>query len=106
MSAPERTVVFTHQADQDFEDILLFSLRSWGEERAWEYKATLDKVVRSIVDYPELGVAREEVAKELRSISAGQHVIFYRTRPPLVIVDRILHQRQSTSGQFDISSDE
>ncbi len=47
MSVPDRTIAFTEQADQDFENILLYSLRSWGEEHARAYKAKLDGVIYS-----------------------------------------------------------
>jgi toxin ParE1/3/4 len=51
----------------------------------------LDKICFKLLEYPELGMLHEELGTKIRSISAGNYVIFYRPSSDAIQIIRILH---------------
>jgi len=49
------------------------------------------KVCRRLAEHPEAGPNREELARNLRSFTVGNYVIFYRPITDGIIVIRVLH---------------
>ena len=55
--------------------------------------ATLDRIERllsAILDNPLMGRARPELGEEIRSMPAGNHVVFYRPSPQAIVLVRVL----------------
>jgi toxin ParE1/3/4 len=91
MSAPERTVIVSPDAQVDLADILIHTAQQWGEEQRDRYEATLVQAISGLADYPESGARRERLFPGCRVRLAGRHVIYYRIADDIVEVVRILH---------------
>jgi plasmid stabilization system protein ParE len=57
-------------------------------------------------EQPMLGVGRRDIATDARSHRMQKHVIYYRILSDSIMILRILHERQSTLGQFEATNDE
>ncbi|WP_206667187.1 type II toxin-antitoxin system RelE/ParE family toxin [Candidatus Methylobacter oryzae] len=104
MSVPmlqdEPSIILSPQAEEDFADILQYTLERWGEQQLYNYRAVLDKVLLTIRQNPQIGHQRPEISQDHRSFPAGQHVIFYRAEQRVVYVSRILHERMDIKSAF------
>lgn len=93
MSSPDVQLILSPQAEQDFADILQYTLETWGNAQTYAYRAILDKALLAIQQYPQIGQCRPELSTAHRIFPAGQHLIIYRVRDSTVQVSRILHER-------------
>ena len=64
-------------AQIDLDDICDLGVEQFGTERAAAYLDGIEQVFRRILDYPEIGEARPELGRRLRSYPAGEHRAFY-----------------------------
>ena len=94
MSAPKRTLILSPRSVRDYDDILLNSLTTWGEQQKNLYRAKLDQALEELADFPEIGQTRKDIGEGYRSLRVGQHVIVYRLDAKTIRVNRILHSRQ------------
>jgi len=67
-----------------------------------------DKFIQLLVDkfpkragWPEIGRQREELSPRLRSLAAGQYVIFYRPLENGIEIVRVLHGARDLPPQFE-----
>lgn len=101
MSARSFVLRSTSQSEQDYADILLYSLKTWGAGQANIYRYSLDRAIDTLLEYPHLGATRPDIGPDYRTIQVRHHIMFYRTFDNVVPLMRILHERQDTRGQFD-----
>lgn len=101
MSARSFVLRSTSQSDQDYADILLYSLKTWGAGQATIYRHSLDRAIDTLLEYPHLGAARNDIGPDYRAIQMRHHTLYYRVFDNVVHLMRILHERQDTRGQFD-----
>lgn len=83
-------IVRTRQADIDLLDIWLYIARD-NIERADRLLTQLDERCQILSQYPEAGKKRDELVKGVRSLTAGEYLIFYRIRESRIEILRILH---------------
>ncbi len=100
MSVPEHRLVLTRRAQSDARSIQVFSLQQWGAEQAAAYDEAINRALEQLRAHPLLGRPREELRPGLRGYPVEQHVILYRVEGNAVIVQRILHGRQSAVRLF------
>ncbi len=93
MSARKRSVVLTRRAQEDYRQILQYSVQTWGEEQQIAYNAALVKALTIIGDNPSIGRARADLPPGYRALPVEQHVIIYHVTTRAVSVLRILHSR-------------
>lgn len=98
MSARKRSVRLTIDARQDLDDLLLYSLLTWGEVQMRAYEAAIERAFRNLARYPWLGRARDDIFPSCRSLPVEQHLIYYRPTETEIIVARLLHGRQDAAG--------
>ena len=67
MSAHNHVLRSTSQAEEDYADILLYSVKTWGSGQAAVYRRALDRAIESLLEYPQLGVARIDIGPCYRS---------------------------------------
>jgi toxin ParE1/3/4 len=79
---------------------------------AWDYVAAyspdtadrfLDDVairVNTLEQFPYMGMEREEIAPELRSVMVGRFVLFYQPCPTAVRIVRFLHGSRDYALEF------
>ena len=100
MSAPEKAVVLSAEARDDLNSILLYTWQQWGEEQRDRYKATLDRALAALSDFPELGPQAPGFLSGCRVRPVGRHVLFYRITDDEIEVVRILHERADPARHF------
>ena len=93
MSLLDVQVILSPQAEDDFADILQYTIETWGEAQAYVYRALIDKALLTIQRHPQIGHSRPEISVEHLIFPAGQHLIIYRASDAAVYVSRILHER-------------
>jgi toxin ParE1/3/4 len=98
MSARRRAIRLTPDARQDYDDLLLYSLLTWGEAQMREYEAAIERALRSLADYPRLGRARDDLFPDCRCLPVERHLIFSRATKDEIVVSRLLHARQDAAG--------
>ncbi len=76
MSAHKLSLAFTRLARQDFDDILLYSLRTWGRDQAIRCEGQLDRSILQIREHPDIGKPCPEVMPACRQQQSGHHVIY------------------------------
>ncbi|MEM6841888.1 MAG: type II toxin-antitoxin system RelE/ParE family toxin [Bacteroidota bacterium] len=81
-------------ADHDLEDIFDYLDNQYGVHRAEEYLLALESLFDQLVDYPEMGVSRDEIRTGLRSFPKAKHIVFYRILPDRIRIVRVLHQHR------------
>lgn len=101
MSARDVELRSTTQSEQDYADILLYSVRTWGKGQAMIYRHALDRAIDTLLEYPHIGVARSDIGPDYRALQVRHHVLYYRVIDNIVHLMRILHERQDLAGQFD-----
>jgi len=100
MSAPNLQLIFAPRARRDYENILLYTLREWGEDQEAVYAAALDRAFVAIGNYPQLGRERNDLRLGYRTYLVEQHVIYYRLTDTTIIILRILHHRADARRAF------
>jgi len=86
-------LILSPQAEEDFTDILQYTLETWGENQVLVYREVIDKALLNIQKNPEIGYCRPEISKSHRFFPTGQHIIVYRSAINAIFVSRILHER-------------
>ncbi|MCX7108589.1 MAG: type II toxin-antitoxin system RelE/ParE family toxin [Proteobacteria bacterium] len=100
MSLPDVPVILSPQAEEDFADILQYTLEMWGEAQVYTYRAVLDKALLTIQQHPQIGHDCPELSAAHRIFPAGRHLIIYRVGDATVLVSRILHERMDIRRHF------
>lgn len=93
MSRPDLPLILSPRAEDDFADILQYTLETWGEKQVFVYRAVLDKALLTIQQNPDISHKRPELSPAHRIFPAGRHIIVYRANDRAVYVSRILHER-------------
>ena len=95
-------VRFSPTADNDFSEILHYTLAEWGEAQAYDYMSALTNLIDSLARFEKMGRTRSEWASGLRSFPVREHVIYYIADTSWLVVVRILHKRRDP-GPSDFS---
>lgn len=93
---------FSALADQDIEDIYLYSVRKWGKRQAEAYVDGIKTSAESIAIFPNVG--REYKTRKglkFRWYASGRHFLFYRIERSGILIVRILHARMDFSRHLD-----
>jgi len=80
------------QARRDIDGIADHTFAAWGAEQEDLYLAVLHEAFDRLAEFPDSGVAREDLAPGLRSLAVGRHVIFYLLNCDTIEIVRVLHQ--------------
>jgi toxin ParE1/3/4 len=101
MSVRRPGVRLTDRAEQDVENIVLHSERTWGEEQSITYAAAIARALVLLRDHPQVGRQRDDLFPGCRGVQVEQHVIYYhQPRTTEIEVLRILHVRQDASASI------
>ena len=94
-----------------FMKLVLSKLAKEDLLETWDYIAVHDEVAADryidylreraleLLDFPELGRLRSEIASDLRSLLARNHLLFYRIQANEIQILRILHGSRDFSSQ-------
>jgi len=93
-------VVRTEQAEADLEEILDY-LDEHSPDAADRFARIFKEKTEALAQMPEMGRAREELAPGLRSLNAGNYLIFYRPAVGGIQVIRIAHGSRDLPSLFE-----
>ncbi|MGC4106862.1 MAG: type II toxin-antitoxin system RelE/ParE family toxin [Thermomicrobiales bacterium] len=79
---------------RDLEDILAYSLLTWGETQMRGYAQRLHRGIARIARFPEIGRLRPELGTGVRTLPVEGHIVIYTVRAEIVIVIRLLSHFQ------------
>jgi len=82
------------KADSDIDDIVDYTLETWGESQTHEHVTELLQFLQTLADSPEIGRSASEYAPPLKRYNFKAHTIFYEPTKNGIFVVRILGQRQ------------
>ena len=89
-------VKLTWRAERDLKDIWL-SIAQHSFINADRILDVLGARIDSLVEFPDRGVIRDEIAKGARSLIEGNYLIFYRKQKSTIEVTRVVHGRMDLS---------
>ena len=92
-------ISFTEPAAQDLEKIYEYIAEDNIDE-AVKHRQRLEKRWLALLDQPRLGTKRDEIESNLRSVTEGNYVTFYRILPDGIEVARVLHTAQDVKQAF------
>lgn len=80
------------RAEDDLEDIWLYTLHNWSIEQADRYYNSIVEAFGDLASGRKAGRVVEMRAGYFKH-PVGAHLIFYRNDPDSVVIVRVLHQR-------------
>ncbi len=86
-------IIFAPEAASDLDDILLYTLITWGEEQQERYADLLDKGLARVQEKPDIGKSRPELYPGCFSYRIQQHIVYYAVRGEDIHIARLLHVR-------------
>jgi toxin ParE1/3/4 len=92
-------VSFTEPAAQDLENIYEYIAED-NIAAAVKHRQRLEKRWFVLLDQPRMGTKRDEIEPDLRSVTEGNYVIFYRILPDGIEIARVLHTSQDVNQTF------
>jgi len=90
----------SHRAEDDFLNILNYTIRKWGTAQAERYLDRIEACFEMLAENPMLGRQCEGIAPGLRRIEEGKHTIFYRPDTNDLKIERVLHHSMLPSRQM------
>jgi toxin ParE1/3/4 len=88
-------------AENDLEEIWLYTLQEWGVEQADKYIQALLSRFIWLSENPLIGKPRPDIKPGYYSFPEGRHVIFYTLASYGIDVIGILHQSMDVSGHLE-----
>ena len=95
-----RRLRLTPEARDDLSDILQYSLEMWGRAQRDRYRALIQRTLRNLARFPDIGRQRDELGEGWRSFPVGQHLVFYWTTDRELIVARIMHSGRDAASEL------
>ena len=83
----------TEDADRDVEEILAYSVKSFGVAQTEHYFEALKECIELLADNPNMGHSAEDILPEYLRFPHESHIIFYKNLSSSILVVRILHER-------------
>ncbi len=85
-------------AESDLQEILQFTLESWGPLQRDTYASILNEALSQLSEFPWTGTRRPDLRSEFRARLAGQHVVIYSFSDTYLDVSRVVHASRSLEG--------
>lgn len=92
-------ISFTELAAQDLEKIYEY-IADDNVDAAVKHRQRLEKRWYALLDQPRMGTKRDDIEPDLRSVTEGNYVIFYRSLADGIEVARVLHTSMDTKRAF------
>ena len=89
-------------ADRDLDKIIEYTIETFGVDQAIKYAQELHSVFERLTRQELIGVERNEIETDQRSIVHKKHIVFYRidSIEKVLHIDRIIHGSRDLSKEF------
>lgn len=95
-----KSILISDAAQDDLEAIFEYGYYRFGELQALAYLDAFDDIFQALGTLPEIGISRNEIAKNCRSFIHRSHLIFYDFSEAQLRIIRILHASRDIKGAF------
>jgi toxin ParE1/3/4 len=93
--------LISKKANQDIEDIWLYTYENWSLEQADRYYNLILDEIEFIADNFESGKAVDHIKKGYRTSRVKSHIIFYRkSGKNIVEIVRVFHQKMDIENRI------
>lgn len=92
-------IALTEPAAQDLANIYRYIAQD-NVAAADKHRQRLEKRWMALLDHPRMGTKRGDLLPDLRSLTEGNYVIFYRIVGDAIQIARILHASQDAKRAF------
>ena len=86
-----RDIRLSRAAERDIDDIERFSAAELGSTATAGYLIGLHEAFARLRDFPGMGILRDDLRPETRSLRYQSHRIYYRPMPGGILIQRVLH---------------
>ena len=93
------SILLRPRASEDLAAIWAYIAQD-SEAHADAFVAAIDRKFKILAATPQIGRAREELGKDIRSFPLGRYVIFYRPQPQALEIVRVLHSARDVPAVF------
>lgn len=94
--------IISEKANEDIENIWLYTYENWSQEQADRYYNLLLDEIEYIVKNFESGKDIDRIRKGYRATKVKSHLIFYRkNRQNIIEIIRILHQKMDIESHLN-----
>lgn len=100
MAEHRSRVIWSAEALDDIDRLWTYYAGTAGRVTADKLLREIDRVVRTIDDFPLAGRSRDEIRAGLRSLAASLQVVFYRLNDDRPEIVRVLDGRQDIEEIF------
>lgn len=84
----------SREAERNIDDILQYTLKTWGNGQAMTYYTMLWDAFCRIQTFPEIGKQASPDSSQVRELVLEYHTIVYRYRDSTVTILRIVNPRR------------
>ncbi len=88
-------------AEEDLEDIWVYSFENHGERQADKYHDRLIKGMDLLANNPALGISCDDIRKGYRHFQFDKHIVYYKVEESILVIVRVLHERMKPENHFD-----
>jgi toxin ParE1/3/4 len=88
------------QAENDLDEIVGFTLTTWGPHQADIYLTRLEDGFQLLAEHPAVGRPVDSLRKGLRRFEIGRHVVFYMPEANGILIVRVLHESMLPGNYF------
>ena len=92
----------SEKANQDIENIWLYTFENWSLEQADRYYNLILDEIEFISENFESGKSVDYLKKGYRTSTVKSHIIFYKkSRKNIIEIIRVLHQKMDIENRID-----
>ena len=91
-------------AENDLEDIWIYTLSEWGPTQAEKYFGLIEKSFFQLLENPYIGKARPDIGQGYRALAIEKHLIFYSVGGEFIDILGIPHVRMDVKRHFEGTS--
>lgn len=101
MSANSRRYRLSPLAENDLEDIWVYTLQNWSLEQADRYQDEMMEAIEALAKGNKTGRATDDIRVGYLKYAVGRHFLFYQLTDNRLDVVRILHQQMNVSAHLE-----
>jgi toxin ParE1/3/4 len=92
----------SRKAEEDLEDIWLYTLETWSKEQADRYLSLIFDEIEFLTANPKTGQDFDHIRKNYRYSKVKSHLIFYKHKKSEDVIEviRILHERMNLENRI------
>jgi toxin ParE1/3/4 len=83
------------RAAGDIEEIVAFTIERWGVTQAERYFDGLQALFHILSSRPLMGRPARKIREDLRRVEYNSHIVFYKTVPRGIHIERVLHKSRA-----------